>query len=50
MTHDEYLAAAVDDEGYHRDHVEAKQSGGKIKLPSIPRIKDGAYFIYNMPC
>ena len=37
MTHDEYLAAAVDDEVT----IETRQSspGGKIKQPSIPRTK-----------
>ena len=39
MTHDEYLAAAVDDEVPSRPMYRQSSPGGKIKLPSIPRTK-----------
>ena len=39
MTHDEYLAAAVDDEVTIETYVQASSPGGKIRLPSIPRTK-----------
>lgn len=50
MTHDEYLAAAVDDEVTIETYVQAKQSWWKDKATFYTQDKDGAYFIYNMPC
>ena len=39
MTHDEYLAAAVDDEVTIETYVQAKQSWWEDKATSIPRTK-----------
>ena len=50
MTHDEYLAAAVDDEVTIETYVQAKQSWWEDKATFYTQDKDGAYFIYNMPC
>ena len=50
MTHDEYLAAAVDDEVVIETYVQAKQSWWEDKATIYTQDKDGAYFIYNMPC
>lgn len=50
MTHDEYLAAAVDDEVVVETYVQAKQSWWEDKATFYTQDKDGAYFIYNMPC
>ena len=50
MTHDEYLAAAVDDEVTIETYVQAKQSWWEDKATFYTQEKDGAYFIYNMPC
>lgn len=50
MTHDEYLAAAVDDEVTIEAYVQAKQSWWEDKATIYTQDKDGAYFIYNMPC
>ena len=50
MTHDEYLAAAVDDEVVVETYVQAKQSWWEDKATIYTQDKDGAYFIYNMPC
>ena len=50
MTHDEYLAAAVDDEVVIEAYVQAKQSWWEDKATIYTQDKDGAYFIYNMPC
>ena len=50
MTHDEYLAAAVDDEVVIETYVQAKQSWWEDKATLYTQDKDGAYFIYNMPC
>ena len=50
MTHDEYLAAAVDDEVTIETYVQAKQSWWEDKVTFYTQDKDGAYFIYNMPC
>ena len=50
MTHDEYLAAAVDDEVVVETYVQAKQSWWEDKATIYAQDKDGAYFIYNMPC
>ena len=50
MTHDEYLAAAVDDEVTIETYVQAKQFWWEDKATFYTQDKDGAYFIYNMPC
>ena len=50
MSHDEYLAAAVDDEVTIETYVQAKQSWWEDKATFYTQDKDGAYFIYNMPC
>ena len=50
MTHDEYLAAAVDDEVTIETYVQTKQSWWEDKATFYTQDKDGAYFIYNMPC
>lgn len=50
MTHDEYLAAAVDDEVTIEAYVQAKQSWWEDKATIYTQDKAGAYFIYNMPC
>ena len=50
MTHDEYLAAAVDDEVTIETYVQAKQSWWEDKATFYTQDKAGAYFIYNMPC
>ena len=50
MTHDEYLAAAVDDEVTIETYVQAKQSWWEDKATLYTQDKDGAYFLYNMAC
>lgn len=50
MTHDEYLAAAVDDEVVVETYVQAKQSWWEDKATVYTQDKDGAYFLYNMAC
>ena len=54
MTHDEYLAAAVDDEVTIETYVQAKQSWWKDdkgvgKATLYTQDQDGAYFIYELP-
>ena len=50
MTHDEYLAAAVDDEVVVETYVQAKQSWWEDKATLYTQDQDGAYFIYNAVC
>ena len=50
MTHEEYLAADVDAEVVIETYVQAKQSWWEDKATIYTQDKDGAYFIYNMPC
>lgn len=50
MTHDEYLAAAVDDEVTIETYVQAKQSWWEDKATVYTQDQDGAYFVYNMTC
>ncbi len=50
MTHDEYMAAAVDDEVVIETYVQAKQSWWEDKATVYTQDHDGAYFIYNMAC
>ncbi len=50
MTHEEYMAAAVDDEVTIETYVQAKQSWWEDKATLYTQDHDGAYFIYNMTC
>ncbi len=50
MTHEEYMAAAVDDEVVIETYVQAKQSWWEDKATLYTQDQDGAYFIYNMAC
>ena len=50
MTHDEYIAAAIDDAVVVETYVQAKQSWWEDKATIYTQAEDGAYFIYNMPC
>ena len=54
MTHEEYMAAAVDDPVTVETYVQAKQGwweeDGVGKATFYTQAEDGAYFIYNMPC
>ena len=50
MTHDEYVAAALDSEVVIETYVQAKQSWWDNKATVYTQDKDGAYFLYNMAC
>lgn len=50
MTYEEYAAAAVDSEVVVETYVQAKQSWWEDKATFYTQDKDGAYFIYEMPC
>lgn len=50
MTHDEYIAAAIDDEVVIEAYVQAKQSWWDNKATIYAQDADGAYFIYNVAC
>ena len=50
MTHDEYLAAAVDDEVTIETYVQAKQSWWEDKATLYTQDQDGAYFVYDAAC
>ena len=52
MTHEEYMAAELDSEVVIDTYVQAKQSWWEEKATATiyAQSKDGAYFIYNMPC
>lgn len=54
MTHDEYVAAAVDTPVVVETYVQAKQSwweeNGQGQATIYTQAEDGAYFIYNLPC
>ncbi len=50
MTYDEYVAADVDSEVVVETYVQAKQSWWEDKATFYTQDKDGAYFIYDMPC
>ncbi len=50
MTHEEYMAAANDDQVVIDTYVQAKQSWWEDKATIYAQSKDGAYFIYNMAC
>ncbi len=50
MSHDEYIAAAIEDAVVVETYVQAKQSWWEDKATIYTQAEDGAYFIYNMPC
>ncbi len=50
MTWAQYNAAAVDDPVVIETYVQAKQSWWEGAATFYTQDKDGAYFIYNMPC
>ncbi len=50
MTHDEYMAAAIDSEVVIETYVQAKQSWWEDKATLYTQDKDGAYFVYNAVC
>ena len=50
MTHDEYMAAAIDDEVTVKVYVQAKQSWWEDKATVYAQDQDGAYFLYDMAC
>ena len=50
MTYEEYMAAPLDSEVVIETYVQAKQSWWEDKATFYTQDKDGAYFIYNMPC
>ena len=50
MTHDEYVAAAIDSEVVIETYVQAKQSWWEDKATVYTQDEDGAYFLYNMAC
>jgi len=50
MTYEEYAAAAVDTEVVIETYVQAKQSWWEDKATLYTQDKDGAYFIYELPC
>ena len=49
MTHEEYMAAAMDTEVCVETYVQAKQSWWEDKATFYCQSEDGAYFLYNMP-
>ncbi|MBE5884505.1 MAG: hypothetical protein E7291_08875 [Lachnospiraceae bacterium] len=50
MTHEEYLAAAIDTEVVIEAFVQAKQYMKDDAVTLYTQDKDGAYFVYGMPC
>lgn len=50
MTHEEYVAAAIDAEVVVETYVQAKQSWWDNKGTFYCQSEDGAYFLYEMPC
>lgn len=50
LTHEEYMAAAVDTEVVIEAYVQAKQSWWEDKATVYTQDQDGAYFVYNMAC
>ena len=50
MTYDEYVAAPLDSEVVVETYVQAKQSWWDNKGTFYTQDKEGAYFLYNMPC
>ena len=50
MTHEEYVAAALESEVVVETYVQAKQSWWEDKATVYSQDQDGAYFLYNMAC
>ncbi len=50
MTYEEYAAAEVDSQVTVETYVQAKQSWWEDKATLYTQDRDGAYFIYDMPC
>ena len=50
MTHDEYVAAALESKVVVETYVQAKQSWWDGKGTFYTQDQDGAYFLYEMPC
>ncbi len=50
MTYAEYVAAPLDSEVVIETYVQAKQSWWEDKATLYTQDKEGAYFIYDMPC
>lgn len=50
MTYEEYAAAAINSEVTVETYVQAKQSWWDNKATIYTQDKDGAYFVYQMPC
>ena len=50
MTHEEYMAAAIDDAVVIEAYVQATQSWWDNKITAYLQAEDGAYFAYNMAC
>ena len=50
MTHDEYIAAELDTQVVVETYVQAKQGWWENTATLYTQDKDGAYFIYNLPC
>ena len=50
LSHEEYMAAALEDEVVVYTYVQATQSWWDGKITVYAQSPDGAYFIYNMAC
>ncbi len=50
MTHEEYVAAAIDTPVVVETYVQAKQSWWEDKATVYTQAEDGAYFLYEMAC
>ena len=50
MTYAEFIAAELDSEVVIETYVQAKQGWWEDKATIYTQDKDGAYFLYNMPC
>ena len=50
MTHAEYIAAPIDSQVTIEAYVQACQGWWDNKITVYAQDRDGAYFIYNMPC
>lgn len=50
MSHDEYVAAAIDTPVVIETYVQAKQSWWEDKATVYGQSEDGAYFMYDMAC
>ena len=50
MTHEEYVAAALDTQVVVETYVQAKQSWWDNKATVYTQDQDGAYFLYDMAC